>query len=62
MTRTEAGADMVFAIRRAVASVRSVFMHGGLNRQIGSRSIVRRAAMNPHSVRELDAKQQNHLQ
>jgi hypothetical protein len=31
-------------------------MHGGLNRQMTDWPVVLRAAMNPRSVRELDAK------
>src|SRR5262245_27991974 len=42
--------------------MRSVLMHGGLSHQMRGRPVMRWAAMNPRSVRELDAKQQNHLQ
>lgn len=45
-----------------MVGMRSVFMHGRLNRQMGGGAIMRWAAMNPRSVRELDAEQQNHLQ
>lgn len=39
-----------------MVGMRSVFMHGRLNRQMGGGAIMRWAAMNPRSVRELDAK------
>ena len=45
-----------------MVAVRSVLMHSGLDRQVPHRPIMLRATVNSRSVRELDAKQQNHLQ
>ena len=68
VTGTQTGAALVLLSGSPWIGMRPMVMHGrrhrvpGLHRHVSGGRVVFRAMVQPHSVRELDAEQQHHLE